>query len=186
MLFAYDTEAVLAFTVALINTQAGASRSGGDELTGVAELGVLLHEYDYPDRFDYTEAELESIRTLRPQLRMLWSLDRDAAAEAVNGILRTENARPQLMRHAGWDWHLHATAHGAPLANQMRVEAAMALIDVIRSDDVDRLRECAADDCSAVLLDLSRNRSKRYCDVGNCGNRMNVNAYRARQAATAR
>ena len=29
---------------------------------------------------------------------------------------------------------------------------------------------------------FSRNGSKRYCDTGNCGNRMNVNAYRARRA----
>jgi predicted RNA-binding Zn ribbon-like protein len=57
----------------------------------------------------------------------------------------------------------------------------MAFIDVIRTDDFDRLRECAADDCSAVLVDLSRNRSKRYCDSRTCGNRLHVAAYRARQ-----
>ena len=60
----------------------------------------------------------------------------------------------------------------------------MAFVDVIRSDEHERIRTCAADDCDAVLVDLSRNRSKRYCDVGNCGNRMNVNAYRARRAAS--
>jgi predicted RNA-binding Zn ribbon-like protein len=70
--------------------------------------------------------------------------------------------------------------------SQMRVEVAMAVLDVIRADEMGRLRHCAADDCSAVLVDLSRNRSKRYCDVGNCGNRMNVNAYRARRASQAR
>ena len=65
----------------------------------------------------------------------------------------------------------------------MRVEVAMAFIDVIRGDEFERLRSCAAADCRGVLVDLSRNRSKRYCDAGNCGNRMNVIAYRARQAA---
>ena len=57
----------------------------------------------------------------------------------------------------------------------------MAMVDVIRSDELARLRVCAADDCVDVVVDLSKNRSKRYCD-GTCGNRANVAAYRARQA----
>jgi len=36
--------------------------------------------------------------------------------------------------------------------------------------------------CGGVLVDLSKNRSKRFCDAG-CGNRAAVNAYRARRAA---
>ena len=49
------------------------------------------------------------------------------------------------------------------------------------ANDLARLRLCAADDCTDVLVDLSRNKSKRYCDTGNCGNRTNVAAYRARK-----
>ena len=37
-----------------------------------------------------------------------------------------------------------------------------------------------ADDCADVVLDLSRNRSRRYCST-TCGNREAVAAYRARQ-----
>jgi len=33
------------------------------------------------------------------------------------------------------------------------------------------------------VVDLSKTRSKRYCD-GGCGNRANVAAYRARRAVT--
>ena len=57
--------------------------------------------------------------------------------------------------------------------------AAMAMVDVVRAGELRRLRTCAADDCDGVLVDLSRNRSKRYCDLG-CGNRLAVAAYRAR------
>ena len=39
---------------------------------------------------------------------------------------------------------------------------------------------CAADDCEGLVLDLSRNRSRRYCSTA-CGNRKAVAAYRARQ-----
>jgi predicted RNA-binding Zn ribbon-like protein len=61
----------------------------------------------------------------------------------------------------------------------------MALADVIRGHELDRLRSCAAEDCDGVVLDLSRNRSKRFCDMGNCANRTHVKAYRARKARSA-
>jgi hypothetical protein len=38
-------------------------------------------------------------------------------------------------------------------------------------------------DCDQVLVDLSRNRSERYCDARTCGNRVHVAAYRARRRA---
>ena len=60
-------------------------------------------------------------------------------------------------------------------------EAAMAMTDVIRMGELGRLRVCAGEDCVRVLVDLSKNRSRRYCDAG-CGNRANVAAYRARRA----
>ena len=57
----------------------------------------------------------------------------------------------------------------------------MGFLDLIRTDDLGRLQICGADDCEDVLVDLSKNKSKRYCDTGNCGNRANVAAYRARK-----
>ena len=91
-------------------------------------------------------------------------------------------ALPQLVRHDGWDYHLHATPPDAPLADRMAVEAAMAVVDVIRMGELDRLRVCGADDCEDVLVDLSKNRSRRFCAT-TCSNRTNVSAYRQRQAA---
>ena len=101
----------------------------------------------------------------------------------VNRLLREARALPQLVKHDQWDWHLHATTPEAPLADRMGTEAAMALVDVIRSKEMDRMLVCAAEDCDAVVLDLSRNRSKRYCDTGNCANRAHVAAYRATESA---
>jgi CGNR zinc finger len=61
------------------------------------------------------------------------------------------------------------------------LEAAMAFVDVVRGKELSRLRICAADDCESVVVDLSKNRSKRFCE-GGCGNRAAVAAYRARKA----
>jgi predicted RNA-binding Zn ribbon-like protein len=182
LVFAYDTEATLVFAATLVNTEPGVANSENDELGDIRSLVTLLDEHGYSGRRDLDQAELDAVRRLREEFRRFWTVERDVAAELVNRMLRDARALPQLVRHDDWDWHLHATDADAPLATRMRVEVAMAVIDVLRGDETDRLRLCAADDCSGVLVDLSRNRSKRYCDAGNCGNRMNVLAYRARQA----
>ena len=84
----------------------------------------------------------------------------------ANEILAEAGARPYLSRHDEWDWHLHVTRPEAPLANRIGAEAAMAFLDLIRSDALGRLRICAAQDCEDVVIDLSKNSSKRYCDTG--------------------
>jgi predicted RNA-binding Zn ribbon-like protein len=95
-------------------------------------------------------------------------------------LLVHADAVPQLTHHDGWDWHLHFTRPGTPVADRLAAEGAMALADLLRAGGHDRLRSCIAPGCQAVLVDLSRNRSRRYCDTGNCGNRVHVAAYRAR------
>jgi predicted RNA-binding Zn ribbon-like protein len=179
MVFAPDTEVALRTVVNLINSAA----NGREHLASVADLDRFLEAEGFSGSRTRDAAELASVHQLRSQLRSLWTADEDSAVETVNRLLREANALPQLMKHDQWDWHVHATTREAPLADRMSTEAAMALADVIRSKEMDRMLVCEADDCDAVVLDLSRNRSKRYCDTGNCANRAHVAAYRARQAS---
>lgn len=179
MVFAHDTEAALAAAVALVNT------IDGEKLPDVAALEEFLRVYGWTGRFERSEAELRSVRDLRPRLRRVWHEDEDGVVEIVNELLREAKALPQLVRHDAEPYHLHATSPDAPLATRMAVEAAMAFVDVVRSGELSRLRICAYPGCGNVLVDLTRNRSKRYCDAA-CGNRAAVGAYRARKAARAR
>lgn len=185
MIFTHDTELSLACAAALVNTVPSASKSGRDELESVADLVEYLDVQEFTGSRSGTTEELEAVRSLRPRLRAIWLAERDAAVEQINALLREGVALPQLRRHDGFDWHIHATESEAPVVTRLQVEAAMAFVDVVRADEWQRMRVCDASDCDAVLVDLSRNRSKRYCDVGNCGNRMNVNAYRERKAVGA-
>ena len=181
MHFAPDTEASLAFTVDLANTVAGATKSGADELVASAQVTTLFVAHRFSGRLDQTATELAEVRATRDLLRRIWTLDRDAAALEVNALLQSAQALPRLMRHDGLDWHLHATDPEAPLAERIRVEVALALVDVIRTSETGRLRACAAPDCAGILVDLSRNGSKRFCSI-RCGNRMNTIAFRQRAA----
>jgi predicted RNA-binding Zn ribbon-like protein len=173
--FAYDTEQALQAAVVLVN-----SAAPPDSLTTIAELDDFYTGFGYTGRRDRTRAELDAVRATRPRLRELLTADRDRAVEMVNGMLAEAHAVPQMVRHGEYDWHVHAVDYQRPLATRIIVETAMAMIDVIRADEMSRLDICADDACDGVVLDLSRNRSKRFCSV-TCGNRNAVAAYRQRQ-----
>jgi predicted RNA-binding Zn ribbon-like protein len=176
VLFAHDTEVALVAAAALVNTA-----TDGDSLRTPADLDRFLERYGWTGSRTRDAAELEAVRALRPRLREIWLADTDEAVAGINALLAEHHALPQLVRHDEWDWHLHATPAEAPLATRMAVEAAMALVDVVRSGETSRLGACAADDCDDVVIDLSKNRSRRYCEKG-CANRAHVAAYRARRA----
>ncbi len=175
MVFTHDTEASLLAAVALVN-----SGEEPDTLTSRAELEAFLDEHEFTGTRRGDAVELAGVRELRPRLRALLTSDRDTAATLVNDLLGEEHALPQLVRHGEHDWHIHAVAPDAPLATRIAVEAAMAMIDVIRADEMSRLDLCADPDCEGLVLDLSRNRSRRFCSTA-CTNRAAVAAYRARK-----
>ena len=178
MPFTHDTEVALAAAAAWVNTVGEV-----ELLPDPAALDAFAVHWGWTGSRTRDAAELEAVQQLRPRLRRLWELDREGVVTLVNDVLAEFRALPQLVRHGEFDYHLHATPSDAPLAARMAVEAAMAMVDVIRADELDRLRVCANDDCNDVLVDLSRNRSKRYCDL-TCSNRAAVRAYRSRGAAT--
>lgn len=182
MTFAYDTDVALRTAAALVNTSGERGTDGEDGLTSPEELHEFYAEWGWTGRHDGDPAELAAVRALRPRLRAVWLAadDEEAVVAEVNDLLRTGRALPQLVEHGDYGWHIHATDPDAPLVERMQVEAAMAFVDVIRAGELSRLRVCAAEDCDDVLVDLSRNRSKRYCERG-CGNRLAAAAYRSRR-----
>lgn len=181
MLFAHDTEVALAAAAALVNTE----RRDGDKLADVPSLDAFVRLWGWTGSRRGDGEELEQVRALRPRLRRLWEVDEEGVADLVNAMLRDAGALPQLVAHGDWGYHLHATPPQAPLADRMAVEAAMAFVDVVRLQELDRLRVCGCDDCDDVLFDLSKNQSRRYCST-TCANRVNVAAFRARRAGRRR
>ena len=176
MVFTHDTELALQAAVTLAN-----SALEPDTLLEVGDLDRVWDDYGYSGRHERTRAELDAVRAVRPRLRkVLTAASDEAAVDLVNRMLDEAQAVPQLVRHDQLSWHIHAIDPGQPLDRRIVVETAMAMIDVIRADELSRLSLCADDSCEGVVLDLSRNRSRRFCST-TCGNRNAVAAYRARQ-----
>jgi len=179
VIFTHDTEAALLAAVELAN-----SELEPDTMNTVEDLDRYFSRWVYTGSHTHAQAELDAVRALRAPLRRLFTSSRDEAVRAVNQMLADAAAVPQLVRHDGIDWHIHAIGPDAPLETRIMVETAMAMVDVIRADKMSRFSVCADVDCEGVVLDLSRNRSRKFCSTA-CGNRNAVAAYRSRQRASA-
>jgi predicted RNA-binding Zn ribbon-like protein len=61
------------------------------------------------------------------------------------------------------------------------VAQLLAIVDRAMADGTwERLKACPNEDCEWAFYDRSRNRSSRWCNMGECGNRAKVRAYRER------
>lgn len=59
-----------------------------------------------------------------------------------------------------------------------------AAAELLRSKgDLARVRECGSDTCEWLFIDKSRNHSRRWCDMNDCGNTAKVRRYRQRRRA---
>jgi predicted RNA-binding Zn ribbon-like protein len=80
-----------------------------------------------------------------------------------------------------------ASLRGAPIemsfAQEDRILGALAwaALDLLRSDELDRLKRCPADNCHWLFLDRTKNRSRRWCDMATCGNRAKARKHRGFQ-----
>jgi predicted RNA-binding Zn ribbon-like protein len=184
-MFGHDAEHALLVAVDLVNT-APATR-GEEGLPDVAALAELVRRGEVSGVGVLTARDLTEVRRLRSDLLAVFAVadQPDRAAALVNRVVAGGRSTPWLTNHDGRHWHVHYFAPDATLAEHLAGDCGMAIAQVIADGELDRLRRCEADNCDHVLVDLSRNRSKRYCDSRRCGNRTHVAAYRERRRAAA-
>ncbi|MFD7625804.1 CGNR zinc finger domain-containing protein [Streptomyces sp. NPDC059851] len=176
----HDTRGALDVVVALVNTAAEA-----DEPDGLADVGSLrefVREYKISDVGELGARDLAGVRAVRNKFAQIFAAQGTrAAAGLINELVATAGTTPQLTNHDDYDWHVHYFAPGASLGDHLAADGGMALAFIVVSGEQERLRRCEAPDCRRAFVDLSRNRSRRYCDSRTCGNRLHVAAYRARR-----
>lgn len=179
VMFGHDTVRSLLAAVDLVNTAVSP-----DTLRTPADLEAFVTERNFTGVRRGTPAELHEVRMVRPIVRHMLTGPPLEIVELVNRLLREARAVPQLVKHDELEWHVHAVADGAPLSTRILVEIAVAMLDVLRADENVRIRVCEAPACERLVMDLSRNRSRRFCSSA-CGNRVAVAAYRSRRRSGA-
>ena len=106
----------------------------------------------------------------------------ERAADADLALLNQEVARAGRQAAVvatpdgyGWSW----TSRQA--LDRVLWEVARSAADLLTSDDLGRVRQCAGDPCGWLFYDTSRNHSRRWCDMESCGNRAKARRHYARQ-----
>lgn len=64
---------------------------------------------------------------------------------------------------------------------QLLWPVALSAAELLTSEERVRVKECASDTCEWLFMDMSRNRSRRWCDMKSCGNRAKARRFSARQ-----
>ena len=131
---------------------------------------------------------LERARALREAVyEIFYAVAHDGRAPSktdlavLNAELSEAMARQQVVRTNegfAWEW-------GAKDDQLERViwPVARSAAELLTSGEVERTRVCEAGDCSWLFMDLSKNRSRRWCDMKYCGNRAKSRRHYERKRA---
>ena len=98
----------------------------------------------------------------------------NSALEEAPGLLRVRKTSDGIER----EWR--SVADGL---QQILFPILNSAAELLASDRLGRVSECGAPDCTWLFLDESRNRSRRWCDMSSCGNRMKARLYYQRSKA---
>jgi predicted RNA-binding Zn ribbon-like protein len=131
------------------------------------------------------EAQLESARNLREVIYR--SIDtartgahlRDSDIELLNRYAAQPLAFPQLLKN-GKGVYLASSSVLAHAFAQLARDA----IELIASENISRVRECADKECTSLFLDTSRSSNRKWCSAMPCANRQKVRNYRSRIQAS--
>jgi predicted RNA-binding Zn ribbon-like protein len=165
----------------LINT-----RYLGDQSDALVEAGATewLREHLGRLRGKSSATALAPLRQLREGLRQAalanngGQPDRTAIAEA-DAVLRGAPVIVRLNGGAG-DATLGSTAPEGTMEHIVAT-VARAYLSSQLGGTWPRVKVCAEPACRWAFLDLSRNASRRWCDMSECGNRAKNRAWRDRQ-----
>ena len=165
MLITHDTRCALDTVVDLVNS-APEDDTTPEGLPDVAALEEFVRQHKVSEVGMLTELDLAAVRKIRGRFAAVFAApDARAAATLINELIAAAGTTPRLTDHDGYDWHVHYFAPGASLADHLAADGGMALAFLVVGGERERLRRCEAPDCRHAFVDLSRNRSRRYCEA---------------------
>ena len=74
-----------------------------------------------------------------------------------------------------WEWNDRDTS-----LDRILWLVADSAAEMLTTADLTRLRQCRGDDCGWIFDDTTRNRSRQWCDMKDCGNVAKVRRFRSR------
>ena len=162
----------------------------GDQSDVLAEAGATrwLRDHASHQCRDITAGALAPLRRVREGLRQLaianneGKPDTDVVAQADAALRRAPIV--VSLSEAGPDPAARSNASAGTVEGVLTT-VAIAYLSSRIGGTWRRVKACAEPDCRWAFLDLSRNASRRWCDMSECGNRAKNRAWRSRQTSPA-
>lgn len=152
-------------------------RQPGDLGNWLRESGLLASAAELAP----SEAELRGTRELREAIyRLTHPGSREEPARADIELLNASAALPDLIPELSPDGRTTSVRAGSTPVTAGLATIARDAIELLASPRLQRVRECAAEDCALLFCDGSRPGRRRWCSMGACGNRNKTAGYRAR------
>lgn len=123
----------------------------------------------------------DRVRDLLPRLTSLPDTDVDTATTWVNAELTELDISPSLSAHDGAELHIHWTPSSATFDNQVLADILMAMAQDLCDNGTKRYGRCAANNCSHLFYDATRNGSRRFCSDPRCASRTHTADHRKRR-----
>jgi predicted RNA-binding Zn ribbon-like protein len=176
-----DLSSYAELAVRLVNTES-LGHEGGDLLASMDGLRSLVADREHLSH-SISRSDLDALRMVRDEFRGFFVAcsqgNGEDAAARLNELLIQFPVHPQLSGHDGQPWHVHYTESGS-MSDKYAAGAAMGLAVRLAELGLERFGVCQATPCLGVFMDVSANRTRRYCSE-RCASRANVIAYRARK-----
>src|SRR5437868_6240023 len=103
---------------------------------------------------------------------------------ALNEELQVAQGSRQIAATAkGFEW---TWSTSRPALDKILWLVSDSAAELLTTGDLSRLRQCGGDDCGWIFEDSTRNRSRHWCDMRDCGNRDRVRRFRSRQRTRSR
>lgn len=141
----------------------------------VVQAGLLDHAIDITDDDLVAAIELReaSYRTVIARLEQ--RRPQVADVDLLNEWASQPQLTPRLLRSGA--------THREGTASQLLASLAADLLDLIAGADIENIKRCAHPGCTRLYVDSSRAKNRHWCGMNTCGNKVKVQAFRARQRA---
>jgi predicted RNA-binding Zn ribbon-like protein len=174
-----DLNSYADLAVRLVNTT-NQGHGSGDGLATVESYRAVVADRPHLAG-KVTAADLEALRLLRDELRLIFgaadSGDAARVAGRLNALLARHPIHTELISHDGQSWHIHLVESGSA-ADRHAAGAVAGLTELVTTSGTDRFGTCDAPGCGRAFIATSRLAEKRYCSDG-CKPKAKVRALRA-------
>ena len=178
-----DLNSYADLAVRLVNST-NQDRDRGDGLATVESYRALVA--DRPHLAGrVTAADLEALRLLRAELRLIFAAadsgDAAQVAERLNALLTRHPIHQELASHDSQQWHIHLVESGSA-ADRHAAGAIAGLTGLVTASGTDRFGICEAAGCGRAFIGTGTSAGKHYCSDG-CQPKAKVRALRAHDGA---